>query len=144
MKSLLTAVQTALKAGLTDVRDRDIFIAPFELYLPEAAKSPAIGIKDHGSRRRELSGNMVEVARAVMVIPWVRVIDPEKAVMGSGGVLALSGLIQALLDENRLSLANCIDGFCPNDSPSEMAFTKTAQWQRQELIFTYTFEEERP
>ena len=149
MKSLLTAVQAALKAGLTDVRESDVFIAPFELYLPEAVKSPAIGIKDHGTRRRELVGGMVEVSRSIMVVPWVQVVSAENAILGSWasgqpGILDLSEAIQTLLDENLLGLTGCMEAFGESDSATEMTFTQTAPWQRQELVYTYQFEEERP
>ncbi|ACL05238.1 hypothetical protein Dalk_3550 [Desulfatibacillum aliphaticivorans] len=149
MKTLLKAVQNALKAGLTETRDCDVFITPDEMHLPDAVKSPAIGIKDNGVRRKELAGRMVEVVRSVKIIPWVQMIKEETAVLGNWaagqpGVLDLSEKIQFLLDEDLLGLAGCTEAFGENDGASETAFTTDAAWQRQELVFNYTFEEERP
>ncbi len=147
MKTLLTSIQGALKADLSGVRDGDIFISPFSIYLPQAIGSPAIGIKDHGVRRSELAGGMLEVERSVVVTAWVSVIDLKKAITGSAsqtGILDLAGNVDKILDENLLELNGCIEAFCRAQSPSEMVFTESAPWQRMELTYKYLFEEARP
>ncbi len=102
MKTLLTGIQTLLKAQLTYVKD--VFITPDLYDFSDAPGFPMIGLLDNGrdpSDREKGAGNkLLKVSIGI----YQSVAKPEASVIGDGidkGVLEIETDIMAeLIDEN--------------------------------------------
>ena len=108
MKALLTNIKAVLQAQVDYIRDVDIYITPHENFIPAGTKYPAVGIKDGNIKSTVLmGGDLSDRVKAVKLIPYVRLFDGEKAVMGFGpdkGILDVAKDIKAALKDNLLDI----------------------------------------
>jgi hypothetical protein len=150
MRELIQAIQTHLQNGLGYVREADVFVTPHVDFLPDAAKFPAVGIKDGAIQRRELAGGVLEFTLDVTVIPWVQLRkSADASIMGDPvndqkGVLEMAEDVHALLDENLLGLDGMIEAFCPTESESELFMEESGGLQKKNITYRYVREVERP
>lgn len=152
MKTLVQAIQTALRSGIDYIRDADIVIVPHINFLPNEVRLPAIGIKDGPVRRTELAGGMMRYAMQVKIAAWVQLMKEEAAIIGDiagegrKGVLDTATDIHAILDENLLSISGMTKAVsAANEPESEMILDAGKPvMQRKVLIYDYEKEEARP
>lgn len=147
MQALLLAVKAALQAGISEVRDGDVFITPSENFIPAGVKSAlAIGVKDGPVTRRDLTCGLVEKTMQVRVAAFVRLQKPEAAVIGDNstsslGVLAAINAIEALLTDNLLAISGMIFARPVQESASEMFVGEAGvAWQQKIITYNYIWE----
>jgi hypothetical protein len=149
MKALLIAIQTALKGGLSYVRDDDIFITPHENYIPHAVRPTCVGLKDGPIKRIELAGGMMEYIMDVQVVLWVDLLKEEASIIGDAaagekGVLEVGDDVHVLLDENLLGITGMIAAYSPAETGSELFGDDSKTMQRKIITYRYTKQEVRP
>lgn len=149
MRALLTAIQDRLRQRLSYVRPADIYIAPHVDYIPAAARTPCVGLKDGPVARRELAGGWWEVVSRVHLAVYVELAKSEAAVMGDAasdkkGVLQIVEDIHESLDEHLPDIDGMQAAFCPEEAESVPVTTDRADLQRKIVTYQYTLEEERP
>ena len=148
MKALLLAIQVKLRAGLSYIRDGDIYIAPHENYIPNTVRPPCVGIKDGRIVRHELPSGMWGVTLQVILAIYVMLAKEEATIVGDAasgqkGILEIAGDIHAALDENLLGISGMIEAFSPTESPSTLF--GTGPYLEQKLVtYEYVMEENRP
>ena len=148
MKELLNAIKSQLRADLTYMRDRDVYVTPHANYIPNAAKPPCVGLKDGGITRTELPGGMWEVTLTVHLAVYVQLAKDEASIMGDTatgkkGVLDIVDDIHASLDENLLGISGMIEAFSSSEAESEMFGDENEGLQRKIVTYQYVKEEER-
>jgi hypothetical protein len=142
MKALLTAIQTQLRTDLTYVRDKDVFISKDEALVPDAAKSPFVGLKDGAISRTRRPGGALEIEMTVRVVIWVKLQKDQAGIIGDSsaskkGVLDIADDIYSALNDNLLSISGMQDAFCPDETASEMMGDETEQLQRKIMDWQY-------
>lgn len=143
MKTLLLAIQTALRAGLTDIREADIFITPHVNYLPPGVKAPAIGIKDGVVRVFEHPGESQETRIQVSLAVWVEFFAGEESILGRtdrDGVLDICADVHGVLAGNTLGVPGVIWARPLSETESEMFGDGSRGLTRK--IITYEYEKE--
>lgn len=137
MKTLLTAIKTALRTDITYVRDRDVFVTEDEMILPAAVKFPAIGLKDGSVARKLADKSEIDEDMQVRVSAYSQVFKPEESVMGTKGVLQMAADIITSLDENNLSLAGMYHAFATSEEPSELFGDEEEMIQKKTVVLQY-------
>lgn len=108
MKATLTAIKAALQgaAGLSYIRDNDIFITPDTDYVPRQTKMPCIGIKD-GAIRYDLDYGADVKTMEVEIAVFAEILrDEGSSIIGDGtrkGILEIAEDVISILNENLLS-----------------------------------------
>ncbi|MEW5802689.1 MAG: hypothetical protein AB1847_11375 [bacterium] len=139
MKELLKAIKTHLQAdaNLSYIRDIDIYITSDDTQIPAAAMFPAIAIKD-GSIRNEqmLARNYLQCAE-VRITVFQRILRPEESIMGTHGVLAMSGdIVASLIDQKLPGVQNVFP--IAEDPSQSLKDDKQEMIQKKTITFAYT------
>lgn len=149
MKSLLSAIQAALRndAGLTYVRDEDIFISTDENIIPRMAAFPAVGIKDgpvsEGLEAAKGSQYAWDVRYRVHVVAYVDMKAGEIPVMGQTEPETIKGImdvredVHAVLHENYLSRQGCMDARCVEEGESEVMAGEDVMLLKKRMTYEY-------
>lgn len=146
MKTLLTTIQTRLRAQLTDIRDGDIFIAPHINFLPGGVKAPAIGIKDGAVTVVELGGAMQETHLRVHMVVWVGLPAGEDMIIGrtgQKGVLDRAADLHGALGQHLLGIDGMISAGPIDEAESELFGDGKGRSLIRKII-TYAYEKEEP
>lgn len=146
MKSLLSAIQTRLRAQLTYIRDGDIYITPHENYIPHHVRPPCVGIKDGDIDRSELVGECVASRMTVSLIVFVQLPKDEASIMGDSstgqkGVLDAADDIVTALDGELLDVSGLQAAFCDSSKASELFGDERETLQRKIIRCQYEKEE---
>jgi len=140
MDRLLIAVQAALQAGLSGLRDSDIFIAPHPDYVRPGSRFPAIGIKDGPVERIEDFGGQLTIRRSVHLCLFTQNVKPDGSML-----FELIGLVRAVhtvLDASTLDLDRYISAFCKKESESVLLYENEGAGAYLQKILTYQYEAE--
>ncbi|MFW5490429.1 MAG: hypothetical protein ACNI3A_18730 [Desulfovibrio sp.] len=149
MRDLLIAVRDALRASpvLNYVRGCDVYVTPYEGFIPHGAKFPALGVKDGDVVRKELAGGYLDETLRVTVCVYSQEHDPEEAVIGNTrrqGIVDIARDVNRVLDENLLGLDGMISAFCAREAASELFGDDRELLQRKLLTFEFIRERKRP
>lgn len=145
MKSLLQAIQTALKNSVTlsYVADVDIFVTPDEDLIPVTASFPAIGLKDGAVVKEPAAfGGELSYTMNADVIVYQLLTAGETAIVGQTspaikGVLDMAADIDTVLRNNFLSIAGMNEAFCYQEAASETLLGENVNLQKKRLSYTY-------
>jgi len=137
MKPLLTAIRSKLRADLSYVRDRDIFITEDEALLPRQVKFPAVALKDGDVANRLDDKDTIEQQMEVRVTAYAQILKPEESIMGSAGVLQMAADITASLQENTLGLTGVYDAFAVSEEASETFGDEQEMIQKKTVVLRY-------
>ena len=143
MKTLLLAIQAALRAEMAGVREADIYITPHENYIPPGVKAPAIGIKDGAVRVMEKAGMSQETRIQVSFVVWVEFFQGEESIIGRAnqdGVLDICSDLHGVLAGDTLGVTGVIWARPVSETASEMFGDGSRGLQRK--IITYEYERE--
>lgn len=149
MKTLLSALKTAIQTDLDYIRNADVYITPHLNLIPSAVRPPCIGIKDGKITREELAGGYLEETLTVRIVAYVQLAKEEAGIMGDGaagrkGVLDIASDIHESLDENLLGIAGMQAAFSPSEAESEMFGGIADGLQRKIIEYQYVREVIRP
>jgi hypothetical protein len=105
MKSILTALKTAIGNGMTGLRG--VYVLPDPDLLPPAAQLPCVGLKDSGSAFSEGVGESQNEASEIQIYIYVQLLQGNDAsIMGVDNVapaLDVKGILD-LMDDLRTLL----------------------------------------
>ena len=142
MKALLNAIKSQLQTDLTYIRNSDIYVTEDERLIPEAVKFPAVAIKDGTVEYKVLGRDEdQESDLLVKIIPYVRLLKPEAAIMGDTatgkkGVLDIIADCITSLKFNKLS--GSVNRAVPvAESESELLADEETAIQMKSLTMLY-------
>jgi len=152
MQTLLIKIKAALQAGLTQVRDGDVFITPDLSFIPAGVKSQlAIAVKDGTVINKELTCGVIERTMPVHFRVFVRLQKNHEAPVvgdastGSLGVLAATEAIKVLLKNNLLGIAGMQAALPDAREPESELFVgqagNTVAWQTKDITINYIRED---
>lgn len=103
MKALLTAGKTKLRADISYVRDRDVYVTEDLRLVRASGDYPALGMKDGGLSFKVESGDQVGETLTVRIGCYVKLHKPESAIMGDDsasepGLLDIARDVVAAMD----------------------------------------------
>lgn len=143
MIELLKEIQKALRAGLTGLRDQDIYITPHIGFIPDSARRPCIGIKDGKVIHKYGMSHSKDYQLPVRLAIFVDLAKKEDSLIGDAsgrnkGVLEISKDCIDILENNMLGIEG-LDGVRVVDDPeSEMFGMKHGpDVQRKQLGLLY-------
>jgi len=129
MKTLLPAIQTTLQTMSQLERRSDCYLTPHANYMPTGTRQPCIGIKDAGTIRQELAGEVLELKARVELVGFVKMTgDGSACLCGTDGVFQLLDDAAGLLRNNHLSLTDVQRVEIGPDRPSELFRAENNQW----------------
>lgn len=146
MKSLLSALKTALPVGLTWLKD--IAILADEMVIPAGVRMPFIGLKDGPIRRAEGAAGTLDELLQVSIILCQQILKDEATIMGDGdpeendykpGILDMAADVHGLLNENLLGLAGVQQAFCSQEDASVLLGSPDGSRviQMKKLVYEY-------
>jgi hypothetical protein len=105
MKDLIIATRASIRAGITYVKDRDVFVTEDLRLIRNSGGYPAIGIKDGGIVFGFEGGDQGDEALQLSFSLQVKLAKSEASIMGddstsSTGVLDMAKNLIALLTDN--------------------------------------------
>jgi len=146
LKTLLTNIQAALREKLPYIRPADIYITPHENFIPAGVQFPAVGIKDGNIKSEVLmGGDLSDRSKAVRLIPYVKMFDGEKSVIGHGadkGILEVAEDIKDALKDNFLGISGMEDVTCTDEKASESFGEPGDGLVRKIIIYVYEIRED--
>ena len=99
MKTLLTSIQTLLRAELTYLKD--VFITPDLLVFPEESDYPMIGLLDNGDETIDREKGMRYERLKVSIGIYQAIAKPEASVIGDGADKGTLDIKDDVMDELR-------------------------------------------
>jgi hypothetical protein len=146
MKTILSALKTAIANGMTEIKDIAVIADPD--ILPSAVRFPFVGLKDGSTVRSEGMNQTVDKTEEVLIYIYTQLLqDAEASIMGVdnvGAVADIKGLLEltddllTLLDHNLLG--NIVESaFCGDVMASETMIAEGDVFiQRKGCRYVYT------
>ena len=103
MKDILSALKTAIPAGMSAIKGAHVVTDPD--YLPPAVRFPCVGLKDADDLFSEGMAQTESEKGTIQIYIYVQILKDEASIMGDGinkGVLELMKDLRTLLNWNNL------------------------------------------
>lgn len=139
-----------MRASLSEIKhDNSVFASPSDTFIRPGVSFPAIGLKDGPTNRTDLSGGMIEYDIVIHVCLFVYLFREEAVLLDdpatdSPGVLTFADQVDAVLDENLLSIDGMIHAAQFQSLPSRILFNGKEFAQSKILKYRYELEASRP
>jgi hypothetical protein len=129
MKTLLPAIQNALKTLDMLPAQTACYITPDARWRPDGVNATCLGVMNGGVAREELGGEVWEITATVDLVGFVPLTaDAKDAICGSSGVEELLNDAVAILKNNRLSIADIQGVRIGNDRPNGLHQAEDDNW----------------
>lgn len=123
-RDILAATQAHLRAGLSGLRDVDVFISPHEDWVPNGCQFPAVGIKDGAISYVDLEsqGRRTEMEMSLAVLHQI-LSGPEAGLMGTPttpGLFQNCEAVRGLMHWAKLPVDGLIECRVTAETPSAL------------------------
>jgi len=144
MKTILPAIQAALKTINILSSQNDCYITPDTKFRPEGTGNISIGIHPAGITRTEELGEYIEIEASIDIVAFSPMTNNSDSITGTSGVYSILDAVSAILKNNSLNLSGFQGVSIEDDTRVDIQHAPTGETVQMLTSctrrFTYTIE----